>query len=184
MIAALAIAFSVVAQAASVNWSLEGAQINGDWDTGDGDTATGFLICLFDNSSIAQADMITAIGSDSWKTAVGGNLASFVGGSDGTGYAYGLAVDGNTFNGYMVILDAGSIDAAQNAYVTTVYTADANSMGKIAFDTFDDEMSWVNATETGAGSGWMAVGQSVPEPTSGLLLLLGMAGLALKRKVA
>ncbi len=31
-------------------------------------------------------------------------------------------------------------------------------------------------------AGWYA--SSVPEPTSGLLLLLGMAGLALKRKIA
>jgi len=38
---------------------------------------------------------------------------------------------------------------------------------------FDDSMS--------AGSGWTAV---VPEPTSALLLLLGVAGLALKRKRA
>ena len=36
----------------------------------------------------------------------------------------------------------------------------------------------VNATYSGAG--WYAV----PEPTSGLLLLIGVAGLALKRKRA
>ena len=35
-----------------------------------------------------------------------------------------------------------------------------------------------NASLTSVGS----IGQAVPEPTSGLLLLLGMAGLALRRK--
>ena len=38
--------------------------------------------------------------------------------------------------------------------------------------------------ETAGPSSWSTAGSSVPEPTSGLLLLLGVAGLALKRKRA
>jgi len=34
------------------------------------------------------------------------------------------------------------------------------------------------------GSGWYAVGAAIPEPTSGLLLLIGFAGLALRRRRA
>ena len=41
-------------------------------------------------------------------------------------------------------------------------------------------VGFANMTSATAASNW----QSVPEPTSGLLLLLGMAGLALKRKRA
>ncbi len=37
---------------------------------------------------------------------------------------------------------------------------------------------------TAAGGGGGGGGSTIPEPTSGLLLLLGVAGLALKRKVA
>ena len=39
---------------------------------------------------------------------------------------------------------------------------------------------FLGGTSTDSTGGW----QAVPEPTSGLLLLLGMAGLALKRKIA
>jgi hypothetical protein len=54
--------------------------------------------------------------------------------------------------------------------VTPVYYAQFMDNNAIA--------SWSSMTSGGGGSG------DVPEPTSGLLLLLGVAGLALKRKVA
>ena len=37
---------------------------------------------------------------------------------------------------------------------------------------------------TGAKTTWMATTTPIPEPTSGLLLLLGVAGLALRRRHA
>ena len=48
--------------------------------------------------------------------------------------------------------------------------------------TGDTWAQFSNATEYGAGD-WATM-SNVPEPTSGLLLLLGMAGLALRRKQA
>ena len=48
------------------------------------------------------------------------------------------------------------------------------------------EFSKLSAAQinTGVPSTWTVTGASVPEPTSGLLLLLGMAGLALRRRHA
>ena len=43
--------------------------------------------------------------------------------------------------------------------------------------------TFADTTATYAGAGWYQAA-AVPEPTSGLLILLGVAGLALKRKRA
>ena len=41
-----------------------------------------------------------------------------------------------------------------------------------------------DATAGYTGAGWYSQASAVPEPTSGLLMLLGMAGLALRRRRA
>lgn len=80
--------------------------------------------------------------------------------------------------------------AGQTYYVSAILTDGTNSTGfeLATFSVPGNGDGSINFT-TGAGfadekmqytSGWMAA----PEPTSGLLLLLGMAGLALKRKRA
>ena len=52
---------------------------------------------------------------------------------------------------------------------------------EFAAETTASKATFADTTTTYAGAGWY---QSVPEPTSGLMLLLGVAGLALKRKRA
>ena len=180
MIALAVVAFAAVSQAATVNWSVEGIQVNGNWDASEGDLAAGYAVYLFDNAgTYSQSAMASLIASDTWASALGSSLANFVGNSDGGGLVNGLSVADADFTGYMVIFDAATAAEAKNAYITTTYTVADNSMHQMRFDEFDDG-AWINATATGSGTGWTAV--NVPEPTSGLLLLLGMAGLALRRK--
>lgn len=179
MIALVAFAVAAVAQAATVNWAVDGIQVNGDWSTGEGDVAAGYVVYLFDNAGIySQSQMAALIAADTWSPALSKSMASFVGnGESGGGLVNELSAADGDFTGYMVIFNAATAAEATQAYVTDTYTMADNSLHKIKFDTFDDDSAWVNAT----GS-WTAV--NVPEPTSGLLLLLGMAGLALRRKQA
>ena len=80
----------------------------------------------------------------------------------------GLTV-GNEYNFYYVLTDGDK------------QLKSANSAAYTALETGSPIINFGNqATYTGNASNWGAV----PEPTSGILLLLGVAGLALKRKRA
>lgn len=84
------------------------------------------------------------------------------------------ATGGQNYTFYFVVEDNGKEFNSYKAGVTKAGTAQATSTVTIGFG------NMTSATLTNASSNWVAV----PEPTSGLLLLLGMAGLALKRKRA
>lgn len=79
---------------------------------------------------------------------------------------------GDTLAGYIVLFDTDDVSTAEYFAYTTTKSATVNAAGgniALSYGTF-----------AAGTSGWTAV----PEPTSGLLVLLGMAGLALKRKRA
>ena len=110
---------------------------------------------------LASADISTAVLVDT-QTAVNGTVSNKT-------FDWSAAVADSSYNFYYVIEDSGKVfTSATKANIIAQASAAAN-IG------FGNQQS---ATQT-AGN-WAAV----PEPTSGLLLLLGMAGLALKHKRA
>ena len=89
--------------------------------------------------------------------------------------------DGKQYAFAVILAD----DAAGNSYM--LQTANKNATGSdvgaasLQFDISSTTLKGIDAT--GSGAGWYMT-KAVPEPTSGLLLLLGVAGLALRRKRA
>ena len=187
MIALAAVAVAAVTQAASVDWSVA----NNSWTLNDGSKAAkGYTVYLIDGST-ALDTIAAAINSttgafdadqswvfDSSVTAnAKGSVASKTATTDkltrGTEYNFSvLMIDAGAEGGpkYMV-----SATSTQTAYLSGTDEA----MG-IAFTSDRLGANALTYNATSAANGWAAV----PEPTSGLLMLLGMAGLALRRRRA
>ena len=98
---------------------------------------------------------------------------------------------GNSLGNGAANVAAYTVDDNSTAYAVVLYldTANANlPEGKDAFvkaavvktDVGTTQVNFPNAIGSTVSSNWTAV--PVPEPTSGLLLLLGVAGMALRRR--
>ena len=109
------------------------------------------------NSSYAMAYDFDEMGASA-------DTVSSVVSPSGRGYA---VLDSDTYYYYIALFnDTGDLVA---------YSQTFQSAGVTNY-TFDDE-GWIFSASLYTGSGY-----AVPEPTSGLLVLLGMAGLALRRR--
>lgn len=117
-------------------------------------TGTAYLYC-------------DALGADalSSATVTSGAIAS-------TTFENAAAVADTTYDFYYVITTTYDSKEVSFTSATKSATASATGTANIAFGN--------QASATQASGAW----QSVPEPTSGLLMLLGMAGLALRRRRA
>ena len=176
------VAVSLGVQAATINWAIELATdpVSGD-DMGDGNTYYAFFI---PETAYARASALAALE---------GGSASFISTAvDSSTFDYGELFsttpdtfsNSSTVSGYAVILDADSAAGATMAYITAAGSTYINNLGGSDPLAFGDI-----SAETGDISNWYSLGSPtppgpspIPEPTSGLLLLLGVAGLALKRK--
>ena len=173
MIALAAVAMAAGAQAAAVTWSVNNIQASPDAAVND-----GWIVQIFDAATTydyeaARAGTITALSS---STAYQSGTIFKATASFGD---YGP----NTLvNIYAVIYDAASIDGAQNYIVSTQFSKSMPASGSPLSAAFGN-MAGTTTGNLFKGQEWQSTG-SVPEPTSAMLLLLGVAGLALRRKQA
>lgn len=178
MVLVAAVALACAGQAASVDWKMN---ISGKGDAWSG--ANAYVMAFNGSDYDAVIKLLTVTGSKNMATDLGayalknGDTTQFDvfsnRGSAITKNAASEGVSGDTM--FWVIFTEGKMDAKSALSWTDVadisacdYEAGSYSPGTLTFT-------------TAANSGTVA---NVPDPTSAMLLLLGMAGLALRRKRA
>lgn len=197
LIAMAVVATAVVANAAAVSWDAgtlyTPASADGGWSTTKAKaTVTGTLYLL----ALGDAD---TEGSYTWfqnKYNADGNMkAVYDYFTTGAGKATASSASGTSASRTSALSLSTDGDVGDTYYAAIIYTTTATFGGtdsdfyiaNLGTATVESDMGAsagpfaTNYYGTGSAiGGWTAV----PEPTSGLLLLLGVAGLALKRKRA
>ena len=185
VIALAAVAFAAVTQAASIDWSVG----KNSWKLDSGSYAdAGYTVYLI-NGATSLETIAAAINS---ATGAFDADQSWVYGSSVTANAKGTVAElttttdkltrGTSYDFSVLIIDAGATGGPKymvsDTFGQKAYKIGDDEALSISFDT---GYFGANAlTAASAANGWAAV----PEPTSGLLMLLGMAGLALRRRRA
>jgi hypothetical protein len=177
LVAAVAITIGFAAQAASYSWKYDGYLNNGDGAYGALANTTAYL---FNAGTLSQADMVAAFYAGTLDLA-GSAIASSSATMDGVALGkFDYTGASTDWSAYFAVIQNDKL------YVSSAKDATYLEVGTSAIN-FGDQDDPSNATfadnSAYAGAGWYAAG-AVPEPTSGLLLLIGVAGLALRRKQA
>jgi len=173
IISSLIAVMGVMANAASADWSA--ADIYG-YSTGAYAPST-YLIFAFDTSALARDAAIAQFTSADFSNVNLGFAADDYDSGEAVGSITGYA-NGAPVNAYLVVFNSDDMATATHVFVSGVESTSIGVSGQSAYPSFD-------MATTADAANWAAIStEPTPEPTSGLLLLLGMASLALKRKVA
>ena len=166
MVMAAAVLMGVMAHAASAAWYAE--DIYG-YDTGA--LAQDCLLYFFDVNDVSVETARTSVAAGDFSFLGSGYLSDYQEDGEGMteGGTYGNGVD---VTGYFVVFNTGDTASATYAFVSDTETATTGAAGQSA--SFD-----IMGTASATPSNWV---QIAPEPTSGMLLLVGGALLALRRK--
>ena len=188
MIALAVAAIAVASQAATVQWK-SGASIQGADATQSGKfdgkalAANKFTMYVWDTLTKAEYDALD-ITSDSfyttWSAKTDSAISKGVKASNATLGANAkntAATDSTPY--YAAILFTYTDANGKDWYIANKATVTTDSLGNGA--TLSNLAKNIGGGSGTAITGWTAV---APEPTSGLLLLIGVAGLALRRRRA
>ncbi len=171
-----------MSHAASVSWTCSNVYAGNA-----SDTVTGVAYFLTtDKLAYEDAQALKGQGASAILTALG-SAYSYKGtaGAFGKGTSEAVAnadlglSDATTYSAYLMIFDTDPVTDSSNFYLTDVKsltTMGGTSTSSVKFGSQKtNSQSSANWSSSGGGS-------AVPEPTSGLLLLVGAGMLALRRK--
>ncbi len=164
---------AVSVRGAAVDWSA--SQVVDPWTsvtagkTTPANSWAGYLVLATDINTIVnglKGNDTSALVSKAISSKTSTNRGAF----DATTATGNVASGSQEF--YLIVINAGQIADASHFYVSdkVTQTIDAALDTTIAFGS--------QKAKSGEVGNWTAI----PEPTSGLLILLGMAGLALRRR--
>lgn len=187
---ALACGVGVSNAETSINWSAGGMDGIGNGASGNTAASIAYLINAAD---LTQANIYAGLyGGKTLATVLGDSYVASIGLTEGAFSLTNVAVDKYAFGTdqtlFMVLYDSTLIDGNGNSgavYFSEALTKPIIDSGATAY-AFTADSSWgsgIAADFSGFDAsvgGWFAT--TIPEPTSGMLVLLGLAGLALRRR--
>ena len=176
VIVAVAMA-AIVSQAATFKWST--TSTGKIYEAGTTTLLASGTAYFFDQDVVSQASLVTAFAGGkldlSKQTSVDSNTIS-VGALAGKVATYGEV--GTQYTFYLAVL---TDDGLYIGPTKAVYGLEGKDSAVSFSAKTSSQAAALDASAGYAGAGWYA---AVPEPTSGLLMLLGIAGLALRRRRA
>ncbi len=161
---------AIIAQASALNWGIN----SGTLDTTKFASGTAYFIAVND---LARPTLTDQTAGDWYKNNIATAKSSALFTGVVTGGAFYSLAEANDYS-----------RARQNYWLLIDNDATTDADHYFAVATINKAITFNSNSTVAVTAGWastqMATFAAVPEPTSGLMLLLGIAGLALKRKRA
>ena len=178
------VALAGIASAASYNWTVQtGYVFKGTGAGGTANCVDSVSAYLFDAGTYSQTAAMTAfLAGGTIDTAKALDTQTISSGRIAAGTAFSYSPT-EAYTAYFAVL------IGDNIYISTTATGTYTTLDATETITFGNQSSSSGLLPTELASistysGGAGLYTAVPEPTSSLLMLLGMAGLALKRKRA